>query len=358
MSVTASDDATATCAASSATDPYNAKCGGTDLMRLSYSSQLAAKTPEEAQQILASIFAQSLRNNPAREIGGVLYFDPNNVGITQILEGTERELEALFQVISRDPRHFALTVLSKECVTARRFKHFGMNTGLIKDGNVFEELGNIDWGEKKADTCVHGGNFWHFINARRLIRLVYSSQLVSNPPLSCYSNSPATSGQKLVSTSTAAGYEVIEGILRTAIPNNWELKIGGCLFYNESMQLLQVIEGPSADVRELYTKIERDERHTSVSLLSDEPVEARRFSGWGMHQEFIKVSPEEWLKAFRAELDVSQPTGHAGVNTNTGDQAASAQLNTENTAHTIVNDSDDWSVVVVQANKCSTCVLL
>jgi len=248
--------------------------------------------------MLATITVQSLRNHTEREVGGMLYFNPNNHGIMQILEGSEGELETLFEKISRDPRHSALRVLSRENVSTHRFPYFGLNTGLITEKNLIVEAERIDF----KDEHVYMEKFWDFINAHKLIQIIYSS--------------------KLVCTSSVAADEVMEAILCVAIPNNRKHNISGCLYFNsENNQVVQVIEGPSAVVCELYTKIQWDERHTDVSLLSKERLNARRFSEWGVLKDFLKVSPEEWMKAFCAESDVRiESTCHESLCTSTGDQ--------------------------------------
>ena len=98
--------------------------------RLAYSSVLAVKTREEAQNLLAHIFTIALTCNPSKEIGGMLFYDEKTNGIVQVLEGPATHVRDLFyQKIMKDSRHTAVKVLWDIDVEARRFEGFGMKLG-------------------------------------------------------------------------------------------------------------------------------------------------------------------------------------------------------------------------------------
>ena len=72
-------------------------------------------------------------------------------------------------------------------------------------------------------------------------------------------------------------------IFTVALVKNPAKQIGGCLFYDEKMQVLvQVLEGPAQNVRALYSVISKDSRHTSVQKLWDMDVQQRIYGGFGM----------------------------------------------------------------------------
>jgi len=73
-------------------------------------------------------------------------------------------------------------------------------------------------------------------------------------------------------------------IFTVALIRNPTKQIGGMLFYDEQTNaIVQVLEGPSAAVRDLfYKQIQPDRRHTAVQLLWDLDVTSRRFEGFGM----------------------------------------------------------------------------
>jgi hypothetical protein len=79
-------------------------------------------------------------------------------------------------------------------------------------------------------------------------------------------------------------------LLAQARENNAQLGLTGMLLHAEG-SFFQVLEGPMAVVDALYAKIERDPRHTQVTLVIREPIPKRSFDGWTMG--FYKASREE-----------------------------------------------------------------
>ncbi|HEX8426808.1 BLUF domain-containing protein [Hymenobacter sp.] len=62
---------------------------------------------------------------------------------------------------------------------------------------------------------------------------------------------------------------------------NAEHQITGLLLYSDN-RYVQVLEGPEADVRALYTRIKKDPRHEQVVTVSEGPSPQRRFADWRM----------------------------------------------------------------------------
>jgi len=212
--------------------------------RLSYSSVLAAHSHEEAQTLLAQIFTIALLRNPEKEIGGMLFYDEKTNAIVQVLEGPAPAVRDLFyKKIEGDSRHTAVKVLWDVDVEARRFEGFGM------------KLGNNQEDVLKAAQS----------DQQELLKLSYVSQLTA--------------------ASRDAAYEDIQAILRCAIVTNPKLHIGGALFLNpRTLHVLQVLEGPQRAVKTLYDKIALDKRHTACKVLSEQAVQEREYSQWGMLQ--------------------------------------------------------------------------
>jgi hypothetical protein len=95
--------------------------------------------------------------------------------------------------------------------------------------------------------------------------------------------------------------EAINEILETARSFNDEHNITGCLIYHDG-EFLQILEGDQSIVMELYGRIEEDERHTNVSLLSTEEKEKRSFPNWSMafHQfDENEVAKNKFIDDFR-----------------------------------------------------------
>ena len=73
----------------------------------------------------------------------------------------------------------------------------------------------------------------------------------------------------------------IDVIVDRAAAWNREHGITGVLAI-EGQSVLQVLEGPKADVEELFSKISRDPRHQGVVELDRESIEVCHFGDWGM----------------------------------------------------------------------------
>tara|TARA_R110002051_G_scaffold178594_1_gene248441 strand:+ start:9176 stop:9607 length:432 start_codon:yes stop_codon:yes gene_type:complete len=70
-------------------------------------------------------------------------------------------------------------------------------------------------------------------------------------------------------------------ILNTAEKTNLKLDITGCLVYHKTT-FVQILEGTEQDVRELYAKISKDERHRDVVILHEGNIAKRSFESWSM----------------------------------------------------------------------------
>ncbi|WP_375417612.1 BLUF domain-containing protein [uncultured Hymenobacter sp.] len=70
-------------------------------------------------------------------------------------------------------------------------------------------------------------------------------------------------------------------LLRGSRQRNEQRDITGILLYQQ-LQFLQVLEGPEAAVRAIYRRIARDQRHYSLTVLSDGPIARRLFADWSM----------------------------------------------------------------------------
>ena len=77
-----------------------------DHFSLHYVSDLAVDSPAN---VLAAIARQSRANNRLKDITGVLAFDGKS--FAQYLEGSERAIQGLLEVLRKDTRHERLEVL-------------------------------------------------------------------------------------------------------------------------------------------------------------------------------------------------------------------------------------------------------
>jgi hypothetical protein len=86
------------------------------LVRLLYASR-AVRKPDT--KLVASILAQSQKNNTARGVTGVLCF--SDEVFLQVLEGGRDEVCGTYNAIVRDERHTQVTLLSFDEISERRF---------------------------------------------------------------------------------------------------------------------------------------------------------------------------------------------------------------------------------------------
>ena len=70
-------------------------------------------------------------------------------------------------------------------------------------------------------------------------------------------------------------------LLDQATESNRQNKITGLLCFTDNI-FLQVLEGSSSSVNQLYRKIIVDQRHTEVSLINYSFISKREFSDWAM----------------------------------------------------------------------------
>jgi hypothetical protein len=100
----------------------------------------------------------------------------------------------------------------------------------------------------------------------------------------------------LIYRSTAnpdLGKEQIKRLLVKARAHNQEQAITGILLHGAG-QFMQVLEGPQEPIAELYARIEADERHHDVLLLTDGTSPSRIFPRWSMG--YLAASRENFTR--------------------------------------------------------------
>lgn len=89
--------------------------------------------------------------------------------------------------------------------------------------------------------------------------------------------------------------EDLTAILAVSRRKNRALAVTGMLLHLEH-SFLQVLEGPEAPVRSIFTSIQRDARHHDVRVLVEHEVEERFFADWTMG--FDRPTPERSADVF------------------------------------------------------------
>ena len=241
------------------------------LRRLAYASVLCSKSRQEAQQLLATIFTIAMIKNPERQVGGILFYDEQTNALVQVLEGPAFAVRSLFyQRIMRDRRHTNVRRLWDIEVSMRRYDGFGMKLGAepTSDDAIPSPRQALLPARLEAGRQGEG-----------ILQLTYTS--------------------KLTAANRNIAYRLVRDILRVAIINNPKNDISGALFFNpKGYRVLQVLEGPPANVHALYLKISADLRHSDCMVLSEVTVQERSYNQWGMLQgdlmDWTTIHNGEW----------------------------------------------------------------
>lgn len=92
----------------------------------------------------------------------------------------------------------------------------------------------------------------------------------------------------------------IEDILKISRERNASVDVTGALLFTDG-RFTQVLEGYEQHVRDIYSSIKRDPRHTDVTLLSLQHVAQRRFTSWSMAYVGRLQKSREVYRNFQAQ---------------------------------------------------------
>ena len=93
-------------------------------------------------------------------------------------------------------------------------------------------------------------------------------------------------------------------LLEEARENNQQMDITGMLLYKEG-EFMQALEGDQDDVEALYEKINSDDRHQNVVVLSRKPAPERIFKRWSMGFESLSEEDLKKIDGFEDFEDLS-----------------------------------------------------
>ncbi len=107
------------------------------LHQLVYLSQSTRKLSKEE---LLALWKQAKDNNATIDVTGSLFY--NGGWFMQVLEGSDTTLTALYDKITKDPRHHDTRLLYKEPAAYRTFVRWSMNMTNLEDrqADKYEEL--------------------------------------------------------------------------------------------------------------------------------------------------------------------------------------------------------------------------
>ena len=110
------------------------------------------------------------------------------------------------------------------------------------------------------------------------------------------------------------GLEDVNDILENAREYNLKNNITGFLLCHNN-EFIQILEGDEKIVKELYSKISKDNRHSDVKLIAKGVIEKRGFDAWNMgyygftNDEKIAVEKKLFIDNFIALSElVEKPT--------------------------------------------------
>ena len=109
-----------------------------------------------------------------------------------------------------------------------------------------------------------------------------------------------------ISRPTHFDHIILEDILKTSRSNNSQNGITGNLIYHSDL-FLQILEGPTEAIDNLYNKILSDSRHDDIVKLRDSEFHRRLYASWAMkndgHQSWMLSRHE--IKKFNADEALS-----------------------------------------------------
>lgn len=109
------------------------------MLSIAYVSAAATSMSDED---IAAILVQARANNVQRDLTGALIYHEGR--FIQILEGPKNQVRSRFQVISADPRHRSLHIISEEPIAERQFPDWTMGFRPLTDIAVNQLSGYDD----------------------------------------------------------------------------------------------------------------------------------------------------------------------------------------------------------------------
>jgi len=121
----------------------------------------------------------------------------------------------------------------------------------------------------------------------------------------------------------------LEALLESAVRFNNEHHITGMLLYSDG-SFLQILEAETADMDEVYERINRDLQHHSLQVLIRNPISSRSFAAWHMGfrmlgQKEIEDNPA-FAPFFERGFDASSIGAYEGLALRILQEFASSQL--------------------------------
>jgi hypothetical protein len=124
-----------------------------------------------------SILTSSRKNNPVRDITGILFYDQGK--FIQIIEGEKQELDKLMDILNSDLRHKNIQVLIDAAVPHRELKDWNMeafdiSSHIGKDWNLLSEFRDAYVESFKVSAIQLTNWIRHFVNDHDKVKRLLS----------------------------------------------------------------------------------------------------------------------------------------------------------------------------------------
>ena len=106
----------------------------------------------------------------------------------------------------------------------------------------------------------------------------------------------------------------IHGVLAASRRNNPRAGVTGALMFNAGC-FAQVLEGTSSNVEHVFERIQQDDRHSDVSVLSFSPAPGRIFENWSMSFAGVSVEHAARFGSLDSSYDPSRMGGDSILET-------------------------------------------
>ncbi|WP_321515561.1 BLUF domain-containing protein [Marinifilum fragile] len=89
----------------------------------------------------------------------------------------------------------------------------------------------------------------------------------------------------------------LDELLSEIRPKNLATGVTGLLLYNDEI-FIQVIEGESDTIHDLYDRLQKDKRHTNIVKILEERIDQRSFPNWSMGYQKLSKEDSKDLPGF------------------------------------------------------------
>lgn len=132
---------------------------------------ISAATGTMTTDILLQILEEARRNNPPRDITGMLLYQ--NGFFIQVLEGEEADVDFIFGKIQRDNRHQHIIIVERTDIDRRAFANWSMGFKNLDEVQIDEVEGLTEFLENPMTTDIVRDNPTHAVRLLERFKIEY-----------------------------------------------------------------------------------------------------------------------------------------------------------------------------------------